>query len=210
MIESLARNIAGKLGDVLEASSEQKEVYAYSLELLLLAIVNLAVICCFAYIIGTLRSTLAFLAIFAPSRLLGGGVHMSTSFRCLVTSTLIIVGLASISQLNVSNLTLYVMLTGSFILGLYVIERWVPAVTDKNPINDPRIITKHKRYMIVLTIIWSLVCLGLYKTGAMEYLLALILGYVSSLLLMTPWAFTLFKGIDQYLDYLNKGGVDNA
>ena len=46
---------------------------------------------------------------------------------------------------------------------------------DKNPINDPRIITRHKRYMLSSDnyMVFSLLRF-IQRPGAMEYLLALI------------------------------------
>ncbi|MBO8158945.1 accessory gene regulator B family protein [Thermosyntropha sp.] len=205
MIQGIAQSIARRLGDILEARPDQIEVYAYGLELLLLPVFNFFVVFILAYIIGSLPNTLMFLAVFAPFRFFGGGVHMSTSIRCLVISTLLIVGLGTISTLSVSFLLLFILLIITFVFGVYVTAKWVPPGTDKNPITDPKIRTKQKIYMTALIIIWSVACIVIGKLQLHNYLLALILGALSSLLLMTPWGYNLIRSIDRVLDNINRG-----
>lgn len=210
MIENMAKSIAKKLGDFLEANPEQIEIYAYGLELLILPAINFIIVFILAYIIGVLPNMFMFLAVFAPFRLWGGGVHMTTSLRCLVTSTVIIVGLSSISTLHISSVILSFILFSTLFFGIYVIVKWVPATSEKNPITDYKKQIKQKRYMTILVIIWFIGCVVLLKMNLFNYVLALILGAVSSLLLMTPWGYYFIGAIDKILDYIHKGGVTDV
>ena len=210
MMEKVTRRIAEKLGDTLAANPEQIEIYAYGLELLILPVINLIIVSVLAYIIGILPNVFAFLLVFAPFRLWGGGVHLTTSIRCLVVSTVIIVGLSSLSMINISAVLLYILLFSSFLLGLYVTEKWVPACSQEKAITDYEKAIRQKKYMIILIICWFIASLLMTKMHLYNYVLALILGAISSLLLMTPGGFYLIGAIDKKLDDINKGGVKNV
>lgn len=207
MMDKITSSIAERLGNTLKASPEQIEIYAYGLELLILPIINLIMVFILAYVIGILPNVFAFLLVFAPFRLWGGGVHLTSSIRCLIVSTIIIVGLSSLSMINISAVLLYALLFSSFLLGLYVTEKWVPACSQEKPITDYEKRIRQKKYMLVLIIFWLFACLIMVKMNFCSYVLALILGAISSLLLMTPGGFYLIGAIDKKLDDINKGGV---
>lgn len=206
MIHSLAQKLAENLGENLNADQSQIEVYAYGLEILMMSILNLMTVAILASLIGTLYPTLIFLAVFAMFRCIGGGVHLGTFTRCFIFGTSMMVGLGILSSFNLGTKILVYLFIFVLISLLYSTFKWVPADTVKRPITEEKVRLKQKIYMLAATCLWAVIILILIQRNQNPYALAMLLGAVGSLFLITPWGYRLLEVIDRELDNVFKGG----
>lgn len=63
---------------------EDKEIYSYSVEVLLATVINFAMLYAIAFIMGRVWETTLFIAGFVPLRSLAGGYHAKNHLRCLM------------------------------------------------------------------------------------------------------------------------------
>jgi len=209
MVHTLARNLAKRLGDNLHSSGDKIDVYAYGLEVLLMTLITLAVVVCLAQMLGSLPTTLIFLAVFAPFRSIGGGGHLSTYSRCLSFGTCIMVGLGYGASISIQPYTLLGLVMATTMLALYTIVKWVPADTVKRPITDAKVKSRQKLYMLIAVFFWIAMTSILIKYGLHNYAFAMVTGALGSLFLMTPWGYRLLGAIDNNLNRM-RGGEANV
>jgi len=209
MVHALARKLAKRLGDNLHSSGAKIDVYAYGLEVLLMTLITLAVVVCLAQMLGSVPTTLIFLAVFAPFRSIGGGGHLSTYPRCLFFGTCIMVGFGYLAAINIEPYILLGSVTATAMLALYTIVKWVPADTVKRPITDEKVRSRQKLYMLFAVCIWLVIATSLTQYGLHNYALAMVMGALGSLFLITPWGYWLLEAIDKILNRM-RGGEANV
>lgn len=204
MIAAVSNNIASYLGNRLNSSQDQVEVYAYGLQIILGAMIKVVLIVFLAWALNTLTITLALFLFFAAFRCFGGGAHLSTYPRCLIFGTTIIVGLGILSQFYLNITVLKVLFISNFIMAIYACIKWVPAGTEKKQFTDDRVRFLQKIKLLIVIIIWACTVFYLMQLALNTYVLAVILGALGSLLLITPWGYKLLEIIDKLADM--KGG----
>lgn len=204
MIATVSNNIAAYLGNRLNSSQDQVEVYAYGLQILLGAMIKVVLIVFLAWALNTLNITLVLFLVFAAFRCFGGGAHLRTYPRCLVFGTSIIVGLGLLSQFYLDSTVLEVLFISTFILAIYACIKWVPAGTEKKQFTDDKVCSLQKKKLLMVIIIWSCMVVYLMGLALNTYVLAVILGAWGSLFLITPWGYQLLATIDKLTDM--KGG----
>lgn len=204
-LSSVSRKAAYYLGKNLCSSPDKIEIYAYGLEILLGAAIKLLVIVVGALCWGTFNTTMVLLVTYAALRWFGGGAHMSSYFKCFLSGTIIIVGLGKVSQFNLRSPTLTELTIFTIVFAVYVCLRWAPGDSEKKPIRDKQIRLRQKRKMIVIIVIYGLVILYSRQCGQLTYVLAMILGCISSVFLITPWGYRLFAVVDK----LTQNGGDH-
>lgn len=206
MIQSLSRKTAQQLVNILECSDNMVARYAYSIEILLLLIATMTLVILLALLLGTIKSTLIFLAIFAPLRCIGGGVHMSSGNRCILISTLIFVTFGYLSNFTIPDSYLTALVIAALCLGIYTTVKWVPAGTHKLTITDVKIRNTRKVYMSIVLIIYSAVALIMMHNGKSAESMALTWGTLISLLLITPVGYGIINVFDNTVDIVFKKG----
>ena len=65
-------------------SDSDAEIYSYSFEMLLATLLNLFAIILIAVILNKIPETLIYLSAFLPLRIIAGGYHADTHFRCIL------------------------------------------------------------------------------------------------------------------------------
>ncbi len=93
MFRRISENIASEMISAGVITSEEKDVYQYSMELLIAMSVNLISSVVLFAVFGKLLEGLTFLAAFLPLRTYSGGYHASNYIKCYVLSIAIMVGL---------------------------------------------------------------------------------------------------------------------
>ncbi len=204
MIQTLSRKIAQQLAGILESSDNSAAWYAYSIEILLLLLITMTLVAGLAFLLGTIKNTLIFLAIFAPLRCIGGGVHMSSGNRCIVVSTLVFVVFGYLSTLEIPINFLTDLIITALLMGIYTTIKWVPAGTHKYNITDIKVRYIRKVYMLIALIIYVITAFILMHNGKSAESVALTWGALISLLLITPIGYGIIGVVDHTVDIIGK------
>ena len=204
MIQTLSRKIAQQLAGILESSDNSAAWYAYSIEILLLLLITMTLVAGLAFLLGTIKNTLIFLAIFAPLRCIGGGVHMSSGNRCIVVSTLVFVVFGYLSTLEIPINFLTGLIITALLMGIYTTIKWVPAGTHKYNITDIKVRYIRKVYMLIALMIYVITAFILMHNGKSAESVALTWGALISLLLITPIGYGIIGVVDHTVDIIGK------
>jgi len=136
----MSRRLAQELGNLLDSDENDIEIYSYSLEILILLLATMACVTLLALLLGSARTTYAFLAVFAAFRCFGGGAHLSSGKRCVFVSTVMLVAFGYLScTMILTQQILIILVTVTVLAGQYTIMKWVPAGTAKHQITDNRL-----------------------------------------------------------------------
>jgi accessory gene regulator B len=204
MIDAMATGMAQKLGNIL-STEDEVEIYAYALKLVMMSLLTLTLVILAAYLLRIVPVVLAFLAVFWPFRAFGGGVHLSTFPRCTAVGLLITLGFGYLAaKAGISEMGIIIMFLFTLLVVLWVIIKWVPASTATNPIIDPHIIKKRKREMLLASIVWTTMVLALIKFNGFSLALAMIIGAMAAISLMSPGGFFVMEKVDGLINILGK------
>lgn len=206
ILPSISNHIALYLSRNLASDVDNCEIYAYGLEILLGATIKLLIILASAWLLNSLNTTLVVLITYAALRCFGGGAHMNIYFKCLLVGSTIIVSLGRLSNHNLDSDFLHYLVIIAAISALVICFKWVPGDTAIKPIRDPSICSKQKMKMLIMILLWSCVVLYLIHLNLNTFALAMILGCVFAVFLITPWGYHLFELIDKYV---LRGGDQN-
>lgn len=111
MFRYIAEDIAFLLIKSKAVNIEERDVYVFGLEVLLLNFINVLTALIISLISGTMWHFAAFMLIFAPLRIFSGGYHAKHSETCFVISTLVYI--ASVLTLKLYPLFLHKHSCGS-------------------------------------------------------------------------------------------------
>ena len=196
MIKTLAHKIAVTMGAQLRADRERVEVFAYGLEIILGAFVQLTLLIVLSLTFGAFRTTIICLAAFASLRYFGGGPHLSTYSGCLIIGTALILGLGKMATIDVNLAALTGISALTLLTGVYTILRWAPADTEKKRIKDETVRLRQRNKALFVLAVWSAVMIVLIKQELTADAFAAALGTLGSLFLITPWGYRAVKALD--------------
>ena len=129
---------------------EDKEIYSYSVEVLLATILNFVMLYLIAILTGKVWETTMFVLGFVPLRSLAGGFHAKTHFRCLMT--LLCTYTAFLAIVYLMSQELYIFVTVSCVSLSAILVYLLAPVEDKNkPLSASE--QKHYRYRSRFTIL---------------------------------------------------------
>lgn len=197
-LSTVSKSVAVYLDNRLAPDQNYGEIYAYGLEILLGAVIKLLIVIFLAWLFHVVSLTLIVLVSYAAFRCFGGGAHMSTYFKCLILGTTVIVGLGLISQVTLPSRLLINLAIFALVFALFVCFKWAPGDTEKKLITEPEIRLRQKRKMVAIIAVWSLIILYLLYQSLNIYALAMILGSISSVFLITPWGYHILATIDKW------------
>lgn len=149
---------------------------------------------------------------FAFFRIFSGGIHLSTYYRCLTSTTLLFL-IPVLLFKNMPNLTTSLSLFIpyiSLILGLIVIFFYVPASGHNRPISKEKYrVFQLKSYIFLIFL--HIIYFYLLRTQYKHLVIYSSIGILLQSFTLTPIGYLFFKTIDQIFDRrLNvKGGRKN-
>jgi len=197
-LATVSNHIAVYLDKNLAANQDNSEIYAYGLEIILGAVIKLFIVLFLAWIFNVFDLTLIVLVTYGAFRCFGGGAHMSTYLKCLLLGTTVVVGLGLLSQVYLDNHLLTSLALFTLVFASFVCFKWVPGDTEKKPITEREIRLRQKGKMATIIAVWGLIILYLLHHSLNTYVLAMILGCISSVFFITPWGYRLFALIDKW------------
>lgn len=126
------------------------EIYSYSFEMLLATLINLAAVITIAIIFNKIPETLIYLAAFLPLRIIAGGYHADTHFRCIliliITYLLVLFLLSTIPD----NFRVFIEFI-SIVISLITIFLLAPVETINNPMTkEQKVKLKYKSRIVII------------------------------------------------------------
>ncbi len=186
MIARMSKRLSSFFAANSIIKAEDKEVYEYSLEILFSTILNFAAVIIIAVLTRKSLLTLFYLLGFIPLRLIAGGYHADTHFRCF----LVLLGtysafLAVVAFLPDSFVVLSTIIT---VLGSIILIFILAPVADKNKpvsVEDQKKFKLKSRVAVFAYSAVILVLLFLLPASRIAFSLSLGILFVSLSLLAT-------------------------
>lgn len=159
MINKLSEKLSNTLGAQLNSTNNEKEVYAYSIEVILSLTLNLIILYETAYIIGKIPELIIFIVFFSGLRTFAGGYHAKTHIECMTLSFVIFIVSAMSSSWFIAfgKIFMIVCITTSNLL----VFKYAPSESENKPLSK----SQRKRYMMFsrgIVISYSVVIIILY------------------------------------------------
>lgn len=209
MVKQVSESLACLLGEELNVDLDRIDVFRYAFEIILGGIIKFTLTVLLSYVFGIFKTTMFFIISYIPLRHFGGGVHLSTYYRCLTVGLTMFLLLGKLAMLQVGSKFVFWAIIIVFLLGVYIITKWAPTRTAKKSIESKgeRLSQKRKTFTI-LTLI-SIVNITLVKFNFINYAFASVLGILFSSFFITPYGYRAMYAIDNILNKL-QGGIKNV
>lgn len=177
---------------------EKLDIIEYGLTGLYLTLSKIFIILVASLLLGIIKEVIIFMFIFNIIRTTSFGIHATKSWICLLSSSLIFLGIPYICKIINLN-TIFTLVIG--ILGTLLILKNSPADTKKRPIVNPK---RRKIYKLLSTMIAIIyVVLSLFVKNnfiSNSFIFALILQNI----LISPLTYKIFKQpYNNYKQFLN-------
>lgn len=202
--------VSGILAEYLVQNREEngpsKGVLAFGIEIILNLIVEVAVLVLLAYLLGILKFTLMAALWSSLFRLISGGAHCSSFWRCLLATQAVFLFLGYLSTLLATNATLEALQILWFVLAVCLVLitwKWVPGDNPNRPITKPEEVRRFKGISLVFLTVCSVIFLaiGLFNpdtvNGTGKMLLATAFAGIGwQGLSVTPWGYRFVSKVD--------------
>ena len=167
-------------------TDEDKEKLAYGLEGIYLTITKMIIILLIALLLGFLKEFIIALILFNIIRFPGFGFHASKSIVCLISSTVLILGLPYLFSNIVIPLNIKIILC---IISIITFIIFAPADTHKRPLTNKKKRTIRKICTCLLALIYSAIVIIFNNYEISNLLLAAL---VIETVLVSPIMYLLF------------------
>lgn len=189
----LNKSLAFILKNQNKVTDEQKEKLLYGLEGIYLTISKLVIILVIAFILGFIKEFIITLIFFNIIRFPAFGFHASKSIICLISSTLLILGLPYLFfNINISLIT-RIILCG---ISIFIFIICAPADTWKRPLTNRKKRIIRKIASVSLAVIYSGLIIYFNQNLLSNLLLAALM---IETILISPIMYLLFK--EPYQNY---------
>ncbi len=186
MINKLSGKLSNILGDSMNSTDQEKEVYAYSIEVLLSLILNIIILFETAYVIGKIPEFIIFIIFFSGLRTYAGGYHAKSHIECMTESFIIFfISAMSTSWFKAGG---ELIIAIGIIASIFLVFKYSPSESGNKPLNS----NKRKKYKIIsrsILILYCLIIIILYfyriQTNYI-YLTAVIAMLIESISLIIP------------------------
>ena len=174
-------------------NDEEKEKLQYGLEGLYLTITKLVVIFLVAFLLGFIKEFIITLILFNIIRFPGFGFHASKSIVCLITSTLLILGLPYLFTSIEVSLNIKIILC---IVSVITFIICAPADTWKRPLTNKKKRVLRKVAACSLAVLYSVLIIVF---NGMEISNLLMAALLIETILISPIMYLIFK--EPYRNY---------
>ncbi|HIT37385.1 MAG TPA: accessory gene regulator B family protein [Candidatus Onthousia faecipullorum] len=174
-------------------SEEDREKLSYGLEGLYMNVTKLALIFLIAFLLGFLKEFIIALILFNLLRFPGFGFHASKSIVCLITSTILILGIPYLFTNIEVSLTIKIILC---IVSIITFIICAPADTWKRPLTNKKKRLLRKVSACSLAIIYSVMVIIFDGNMISNLLLSALL---TETILISPIMYLIFK--EPYRNY---------
>ncbi|HBC92941.1 MAG TPA: hypothetical protein DCZ10_08600 [Pelotomaculum sp.] len=207
------KRVAAYMGNSLDLDNDNREVIAYSLELLFHTAVTIFLVMFVAWLIGPVKEAIVLLIVMFLFKSFAGGVHCSSAVRCTILSILLIPSFSQLSYVAGQHFSLsgVVVFTSFSILFSYAI------VYKLAPVNLPIVSIRHKQnrrnfsfVLLGLITLVQILLIALVPTKTASYIVAIDISIFWQALMLTKQGHAIVNYYDKLLLYLvGKGGDKN-
>lgn len=202
--------VCGTLAEFLVRNQGEKgpskAVLAFGFEIIILFVLDVVVLSLLAYLLGIFKFTLMVALWGSLFRLISGGAHCSSFWRCLLVTLAVFLPLGYLSTLLAGYATWEELQTMWFILAVFmvfIIFQWVPGDNPNRPIIKPEEVRKFKRLsLLFLTACsFSFLAIRLFNFNSTNETVKILLatgitGVGCQGLSVTPWGYRFIVKLD--------------
>lgn len=209
MVRQASEKLAQMLGAELQSDSDKIDIFRYALEIILGGLVKLILVALFSYMLGIVDTTIICILSYISIRHFGGGVHLSTYYRCMTVGLSMFLILGKLATVGIEPSLLLIILCFVYALGIYIIFKWVTAkACNKEQLH--KIQQAQKSKTLLLLSLWGIVQLFLIRYQLLNYAFASLLGILASLILISPVGYCVMQNLDNLLNKYRKDVAENA
>lgn len=171
----------------------------YGLEAIYLTISKLIVISIIATILGIFKEMFIYIIIYNVLRMPSFGLHATKSWICLLSSTILFIGIPYLSIVLTIPIFLKIIIG---IIGTFLMFKNAPADTKKRPIVNKKRRKTYKIISTIITIIFSIFAIIIKDNFISNCLLFAI---IMQNCMISPFVYKIFKlPYNNYITYLEK------
>lgn len=186
MINKLSGKLSDILGDSMNSTEQEKEIYTYSIEVLLSLTLNIVILFETAYIIGKIPEFIVFIIFFSGLRTYAGGYHAKSHIECMTESFIIFfISAMSNSWFRAGG---ELIIAIGIVASIFLVFKYSPSESVNKPLNS----NKRKKYKIISKSILFFYCSAIIilyfyrvKTNYI-YLTAVVAMLIESISLVIP------------------------
>ena len=152
MINKLSGKLSHVLGDRMNSTDEEKEIYSYSIEVILSLVLNIIILFETAYVIGKIPEFIIFIVFFSGLRTYAGGYHAKSHIECMTVSFIIFfISAMSDSWFKADGELILII---GLIVSIFLVIKYSPSESENKPLNSK----KRKKYKLISRVILILYC----------------------------------------------------
>jgi accessory gene regulator B len=198
MITRISEALADRLSKKTNRQDKKDEL-RYGFEILIGGMITPSLMYAFALIFHVFMICFVLSATFAVFRVITGGYHFSSFWRCLTLTIVIMLGLSKLLE-GVQEFTANQLLVGIIIvtlLGVFISSRYVPATDSYRPKSEQEK-RKLKKITMVLLALWFVVIGSLvFLLGSHKLIEATIAGLFAQFMTIIPTGSRVLSFIDK-------------
>ena len=178
MISMLSKKMSSFFVKTNVIAEADREVYNYSLELLIATVLNIVILSILAIVTKTVWQTVLFVVGFVPFRFIAGGYHAKTHFRCLLVLLINYAAFLSIIYFLPPTANIYISIA-CLLFSVITILIFAPVEHKNKPLSKMEKTKLRKKVIVLLAIyltalvicicLWSkrieFVCVGIGMTS---------------------------------------------
>ena len=171
----------------------------YGLEAIYLTISKLIIISLLTLILGIFKEMIIYLLIYNIIRMPSFGLHATKSWICLLTSSILFIGIPILSKFLIIPLILKLIIG---IIGICLMYKNAPADTKKRPIVSKKRRLIYKIISTILTLVFTIISFVVKDNFISN---CFVFAIIMQNAMISPLVYKLFKlPYNNYLTYLKK------
>ncbi|AJQ29992.1 accessory gene regulator ArgB-like protein [Pelosinus fermentans] len=206
-VRDVAAGIAHYLGKELQLDVKNTDMVRFGVELFLAFLVGFGVLIGVAWGLGILPYVLTAWFTLNGLRIISGGAHASSLFRCTIIGTVILTGIGELAfrfGALASQELLLSLVAFSMIVGVYVIYKWSPADTPAKPVVSAVKRARFRRFSYIFTSVWVVGMSVLIFWGGSPIIFSLVMasigGFLRQIFSITPAGYRFIAAVEIVFD----------
>ena len=209
----LNQKVASYMGDNLNLDNDNREVLAYSLELLFHTSATVLLVLLVSWFIGPIKEAVILLIVMFLIKSFAGGVHCSSASRCKILSILLIPSFAQLAHVAGQYFSLNVLIIITVLSALFsfaIAYKYAPVNLPIDTVEYRAVRRKLTFLLIILTILVQVVLIAFVPAKTASCIVAIDISIFCQAFMLTKQGNTLINFFDGLLRFFIKKGGDNS